>query len=185
MRVRYIAHHQNYIWYGQVSIPAVRVRYIMKWRILINGKHGVSIPAARVRYILSLNKIRKRYFCFNSRGAGKIHRPNCRKNRADLRPPLFSLPSFAFYYTTRLVFCLYSAQNPFIRHPFFRWLPARTSVLRRIFPRKVKRSAQTVAGTCQSPGCCGPPSRSGTKGRASPGRRPAENSRPSRSGRCP
>lgn len=73
MRVRYIAHHQNYIWYGQVSIPAVGVRYIMKWRILINGKHGVSIPAARVRYIISIIKTLKEKCSFNSRGAGKIH----------------------------------------------------------------------------------------------------------------
>ena len=73
MRVRYIAHHQNYIWYGQVSILAVGVRYIMKWRILINGKHGVSIPAARVRYIISIIKTLKEKCSFNSRNAGKIH----------------------------------------------------------------------------------------------------------------
>ena len=60
-------------WKIEVSIPAVRVRYIIN--IMMNDikERNVSIPAVRVRYIRRAHRLRQKAPGFNSRSAGKIH----------------------------------------------------------------------------------------------------------------
>ena len=60
-------------WKIEVSIPAVRVRYIIN--IMMNDikERNVSIPAARVRYIHHQRRQKGDSQGFNSRSAGKIH----------------------------------------------------------------------------------------------------------------
>ena len=55
-----------------VSIPAVRVRYIVG-RFPVRFDSGVSIPAVRVRYIIMRFVMCLILDSFNSRSAGKIH----------------------------------------------------------------------------------------------------------------
>ena len=77
MRVRYIVLHSSA---GNdtpdVSIPAMRVRYITMTPDEI-AKLKVSIPAMRVRYILDLKQSVLQCVGFNSRYAGKIHHLAC------------------------------------------------------------------------------------------------------------
>ena len=56
----------------KVSIPAVRVRYIID-AVAGTGRDMVSIPAVRVRYITKLWQQYDSGNGFNSRSAGKIH----------------------------------------------------------------------------------------------------------------
>ena len=74
VRVRYIINiMMNDIKERNVSIPAVQVRYIYYHRADTQSQVHVSIPAARVRYITAPLKPIAPEKSFNSRGAGKIH----------------------------------------------------------------------------------------------------------------
>ena len=63
-------------WKIEVSIPAVRVRYIYYHRADTQSQVHVSIPAARVRYIHHQRRQKGDSQGFNSRSAGKIHSPS-------------------------------------------------------------------------------------------------------------
>ncbi|MFR1513318.1 MAG: hypothetical protein ACLSUC_02220 [Subdoligranulum sp.] len=74
VRVRYIINiMMNDIKERNVSIPAVRVRYIYYHRADTQSQVHVSIPAARVRYIHHQRRQKGDSQGFNSRSAGKIH----------------------------------------------------------------------------------------------------------------
>ena len=55
MRVRYITKHDQATNTHRVSIPAMRVRYIREYWVGGYGTANVSIPAMRVRYISKNN----------------------------------------------------------------------------------------------------------------------------------
>ena len=74
VRVRYIINiMMNDIKERNVSIPAVRVRYIYYHRADTQSQVHVSIPAARVRYIHHQRRQKGDSQGFKSRSAGKIH----------------------------------------------------------------------------------------------------------------
>ena len=74
VRVRYIINiMMNDIKERNVSIPAVRVRYIGSTQNVEFSLRPVSIPAVRVRYIRRAHRLRQKAPGFNSRSAGKIH----------------------------------------------------------------------------------------------------------------
>ena len=90
VRVRYIINiMMNDIKERNVSIPAVRVRYIYYHRADTQSQVHVSIPAARVRYISKNNE-------------------NAQKN---LQYNLCSFLSLLFYYSESLKLCLPFAQK--------------------------------------------------------------------------
>ena len=75
MRVRYIVKHTVQVCCGfSGSIPAMRVRYIWYGERCFWEKKSGSIPAMRVRYIRTARLYKLHNNGFNSRYAGKIHR---------------------------------------------------------------------------------------------------------------
>ena len=96
MRVRYIVKHTVQVCCGfSGSIPAMRVRYIYCRRPCYPRYCG-SIPAMRVRYINEWYRLLPVRDWFNSRYAGKIHQQKQRKTLPLTMASLCKTPFLLF-----------------------------------------------------------------------------------------